>query len=213
MSSLESEPEELGSITRPRSSSTGLCLAERLPRLDFAGGSTKRNTKVQRAVVGSAKSPKSISLRRWPMHSSTRESPSVDASRRTRCTLPSTSSCQEKRAAPRRLGLAKKQRRSSVSLPRSRCTTSLAASSTRFAFESGVVSVSLAAALSSDGTEGGGEEPPHATKPSTRAEAQTAVWLAIRTEIMTELARCIASLRADRLAVRHDFATSFAGNL
>src|SRR5882724_3768140 len=108
------------------------------------------------------------------MHSSTRESPRVDASRRTRCTLPSTSSCQEKRAAPRRLGLAKKQRRSSVSLPRSRCTTSLGASSTRLLFEVGEGESSPSTALSGV-ADGGGEEPPHATRPSISAEAQTAV--------------------------------------
>src|SRR6478609_11748339 len=70
------------------------------------------------------------------------------------CTLPVTSSFQAKRTAPRRLGLAKKQRRSSASLPRRWCTTSAGGSSGKRAF--GWLASALASTCAGAGDAGAG---------------------------------------------------------
>src|SRR6478735_5616055 len=94
------------------------------------------------------------------------------------CTLPVTSRFQAKRTAPRRFGLAKKQRRKSASLPRRWCTTSAGGSSGRRVFARLGSAGASNSALFADAGEGGGAEPQaltakHANTPSVRKRSRT----------------------------------------
>ncbi len=74
--------------------------------LGFGGGSTRRKTKVQRAVLGFSRSPKRISLTRWLRQLSTRGSLSVEKFPVNAVHLAGVVELQAKRTAPLKFGLA-----------------------------------------------------------------------------------------------------------
>jgi hypothetical protein len=143
-----------------------------LPRAS-RGGSTSRNTNVQRARAGSARGSKRTSYSFSLRHCSMRGSDNVECSRFNRSMRPSVLTCHESDSVPRALGFAKKQRRMSVSLPRSLSTTSPALSSAEGARARALALLVPLASSSGEATLG--EPPPQALRIDTARKGRARI--------------------------------------